>query len=232
MYLASVRHMSWHHCGVWKACFFSCTCCCRLSGLGWPDADGSSEHFWSAWSRAGSTAISIYLDAESELGSEASYELTPARSGALAQMRVRWRPWIPGHRACCVLLPLLAIKGSCGPPLSCSGMACPLCCCWSLSLDYVCLQEKLAAAHEELEHLSAEKADVARLAALRGRAAEAQGAALRAAEASLARKRATLAQAQAAAEAAEAALERSRTERQADDVKVPPPPLYAELRST
>ena len=76
------------------------------------------------------------------------------------------------------------------------------------------------AAHEELEQLSAAKADAARLAALRGRAAEAQGAALCAAEASLVRKRAAFAQAQAAAEAAEAALERIRTERQADDVKV------------
>ena len=215
-----MKDMSWHHRGVWRALFFSCICCCRLSGLGWPDEDGSSEHFWSARSRVGSTASSIYLDAESELGSEASVELTPARSGALAQMQVRWRLWIYGHRACSVLLPLLAIRASCSPPSSCPAMACALCCCWNLTLDYICLQEKLVAAHEELEQLSAAKADAARLAALRGRAAEAQGAALCAAEASLARKRAALAQAQAAAEAAEAALERIRIERQADDVKV------------
>ncbi len=68
----------------------SAACSCRLSSLGWQDEDGSSERFWSARSRAGSTASSIYLDAESELGLEVSYELTPARSGALAQMQVPW----------------------------------------------------------------------------------------------------------------------------------------------
>ena len=59
----------------------------RTASLDSP-GDESSERFWPARSRALSTASSIYADAESELGSEASGELMPAQSGALAQMQV------------------------------------------------------------------------------------------------------------------------------------------------
>ncbi|CAL5223363.1 g5867 [Coccomyxa viridis] len=127
----------------------------------------SSERLFTARSRAGSTASTIYTDAHSDAGSEASLELTPAKSGALAQM-----------------------------------------------------QEKLAAAHEKLEQVELEKADAARLAALRGRAADAQSAALRAAEAALAKKRRALAEALKAREAAEAALAHSQAKLQDDDSKV------------
>ena len=59
----------------------------RAASLDSP-GDESSERFWSARSRALSTASSIYADAESEFGSEASGELLPAQSVALAQMQV------------------------------------------------------------------------------------------------------------------------------------------------
>ena len=59
----------------------------RAASLDSP-GDESSERFWPARSRALSTASSIYADAESEFGSEASGELLPAQSGALAQMQV------------------------------------------------------------------------------------------------------------------------------------------------
>ena len=90
------------------------------------------------------------------------------------------------------------------------------------------LQDKLAAAHEKLERLELERADAARLAALRGRAGDAQSAALRAAEAALARKRGALVEALSAREAAEAALAQSQAQLQSNGGKVraDSPPHY------
>ena len=64
-------------------------CSCRLASL---SCDSESpERILSARSRAGSSASTIYTDAHSDDGSEASLELTPARSGALAQMQAGYK---------------------------------------------------------------------------------------------------------------------------------------------